>query len=237
MKLKKYFISLAVLIVFLPITVLAYEQRYAGSSSGYNISNPETAVGYYAKLPGKTARYVLYFEEPGGLHAELRIPDIPSADKNAMMQIYYKDQNGESNSLDLAYSEEEWEYYKDDFSGNGYYLGPKVNLEVASGTHSIIISSPPDNEKPYVLIIGDREDGSWKSEYRSFKELWKIKNSIYSELPLTAYKNVYGIVLAVPVMIVLGLLIYGAIKTYLNFKQTDEVLSGEMQSEKTDENT
>ncbi len=213
---------LVALIVFLPSAVLAYEPMYAGSSVRYNVDDPAKAVGYYAKLPGKTARYTVYFAEPGNLRVSLRIPDIPSADKNVMMQIHYKDENQESQHLDLSFSNDEWKYYKDEFTRNAYYLGPEANVEVASGTHSIVISSPPDNEKPYVLIIGDQEDESLGSTYTTFKELAKIKNEIYSELPLTAYINIYGVVLAIPVVMVLSLLFYGGIRTYLNFKKMDE---------------
>jgi hypothetical protein len=179
-------------------------------------------VGYYAKLPGKTARYVVYFAEPGNLHESLRIQYIPAEGKNVMMQIYYKDENQESQHLDLNFSNDEWKYYKDEFTRNAYYLGPEVNVAVASGTHSIVISSPPDNEKPYVLIIGDQEDESLGSAYTTIKELAKIKNEIYSELPLTAYVNIYGVVLAIPIVLVLSVLVYGSIRTYLNFKKMDE---------------
>lgn len=222
MKIKRYLIAILVIAGFIPVALFAYEPRFAGSSVKYNIEDPANAVGYYARLPGKSARYVINFKESGKLSASLRIPDIPSAGKNVAMQIGYRDLNGDQQKVDLVFSEDEWRYYKDEFTGNGYYLGPEFMADVSSGTHAITISSLPDNEKPYVLIIGNEEDESWQSSYRTFIELAKIKNQVYSEMPLTAYMNIYGIVLAVPVLLLAVLIIYGIVRTYLNFKKMDE---------------
>ncbi|GEM_PF-1266369 len=226
MREKKYIASFVFLLVIMPIAVFAYEPRFAGSEVKYDVEDPIHEIGYYAKLPGKPARYVINFAEPGELKAVLRIPDVPWATKNVMMHVNYKDQNGESQKADLIFEEDEWNYYKDEFTGNGYFLGPEFFVEVASGTHTITISSLPDNEKPYVLIIGNREDKSWRSAYRTFVELAKIKNQVYSEMPLTAYWNIYGIILVFPVLLITVLLIYGIVKTYLNFKKMDEQMSG-----------
>ncbi len=205
-----------------PLLGLAYEPVLVLGGAGYETKYSETAKGYYSRLIGVPMKFRFNLEESADLDVYLRIPDVPDADKNVTASLRYKDESGEFKKLDLIKPATEWEYYRDEFSGNGYYLGPEAHVKVASGTQTILISSEPDNEKPFVLIVGKNEDESLGSKYRTMIELGKIKNIVYSEFPLTAYYNYYGVLLLVPSILIFGLLIFWGIKTYLRIKKEDD---------------
>ncbi|MDF1497580.1 MAG: hypothetical protein P1P90_06030 [Patescibacteria group bacterium] len=222
MNLKKILVIAFLFLFTVPMQCLAYEPILLNYRAVYEVSDPLVAREYYSRLGAGPMRFRLVYEEPGDLDVTILIPDIPDAAKNVTGLLKYVDENGERQDLELSAKEDEWSYYRDDFSGNAYYLGPEAHVKVASGTHLLVVESRPDNEKPFVLKLGSEEDSSIEAKFRTMIEMGKVKNDVYSEFPLLAYNNFYGILLLIPFVLVVGLVVYLAIKTYLRIKKADE---------------
>lgn len=218
--------------ILFPNAVFAYQPYYVPRAERINIGNPEEAKGYYVQMHGKSVRFALKYDEPGEMNAELRIPNIPGAQKTLLMEVFYTDQNGEKQQLIKSLEESEWEYYKDEFTGNDYFIDQKINIAVASGTHIVRISSPPDDEKPFVFIIGENHEMDFADHYDRIIELGKIRNSVYQDFPFTAYYNYYGIIILIPSLIIVFLAIFIGIKIYLRIKREDE--QEDMEEERAD---
>ena len=229
----KFIFAVATFFVLLstPQMLLAYEPMLIPGSAAYEINEPDMARGYYSELNGIPMRFRLNFTEPGNLDVFLRVPAIANANKKVTANVKYKDTDGNMQQLELYKPEDEWIFYEDDFSGNAYYLGPEAHVSVSSGTHTILVSSEPDNEKPFVLVVGSREDQTLSARYRTMVESAKIKNFVYSEFPLLAFYNYYGLVLLMPAILIVTVIIYLGIGTYLKFRRADEEEMDENESE------
>lgn len=234
---KKYCVLILLFLFFSPTLVRAYQPLMVNGVAKIGVKDPNRAVGYYVRMPDKSVSFLLPYEESGQIKAELRIPKIPDAQKSILIEIFYTDISGEKRKLTKKPKDSNWEYYKDNFSGNEYFIAHKFNVEVASGTHLIRVSSPPDNEKPFVLILGDEKQESWKTHFYKMIELGKIKNSIYRELPISAYYNIYGIIILIPTVLLLMLLTLFAVKTYLRIKREDEMEEREVDESAEDAET
>ncbi len=210
------------IILLFPNEVLAYKPYYVPRAERINVTDPGDAKGYYVQMHGKTVSFVFKLDDPEVIDAELRIPNVPGAQKSLLMEVFYTDQNGEKQKLIKGPGESDWEYYKDDFTGNDYFIDQKINIAVASGTHVVRISSPPDNEKPFVFIVGKNNEMTLRDHYNKIIELGKIKNSVYHDFPFKAYYNYYGIILLIPTVLIIILAIFIGVKIYLRIKREDE---------------
>ncbi|MBD3281291.1 hypothetical protein GF391_00915 [Candidatus Uhrbacteria bacterium] len=223
MKVKKFFLILVLAYFIAPSVTYAYQPKLIRYSSSYTIQNPERGVAYYSELMGNKMRFLINFEKADDLVIKIRMPDMPESHANKIQaSLNYKNRDGEYVKETLALDEDEWSEYHDELTGNDYLLGPEFQAEVASGTHTLFITSPPDNEKPFVLIVGYMEDKSLGAQFEKIIELGKIKNMVYSEFPLKAYYNIYGVVLLIPTVVIVALIVFIAVKEYLRIKKQDQ---------------
>jgi len=100
--------------------------------------------------------------------------------------------------------EVDWTYFFEEFGGDGYYQGPEFKEEVEKGEYQIEVFSP-DNQGKYVLAVGEKEEFPLDETINTLLLLPSLKKNFFNKPPLTAYFNLIGLFLFVPLVILLAI--------------------------------
>jgi hypothetical protein len=218
---KKYTILVfAVIALLLPVVTRAFEPEIISFRVQQNVKYPDSAIGYFTELMGDHSRFVVDMGGTEDFDLALWIPDVTGATKDIDISVSYINENQHIIDENLTIPEDEWVLYTDEFTGNRYYKGPELHAKVSTGTPEIMISTK-SNENDFLLILGhdiEKQTISWDNMIA-----WgSIKNDVYAEFPLTAYYNIYGVLILIPTIIVVALIILIGVKEYLRIKKQDE---------------
>ncbi len=126
------------------------------------------------------------------------MPDLPAIEKDVSARVYFQDED----FLFLDGLEADWTYFFEEFGGDGYYQGPEVRVEAKEGGYRIEVFSP-DNQGKYVLAVGEKEEFPLDETVNTLLLLPQLKSSFFNKSPLTAYFNLIGLFLFIPVFVLL----------------------------------
>ena len=194
-------IVFALIIIIFLLTgggVLAHQPRIV-SQDLVEVQNPEVSQAFYGELQGQPAFFRIASPEPFVLYLNLLVPDLVAIDKDVSARVYF--QGEEIFFLDGLGAD--WAYFFEEFAGDSYYQGPEVREEVEKGEYEVEVFSP-DNQGKYVLAVGEKEEFPLGETVNTLLLLPKLKASFFDKSPLTAYFNLVGLFLLVPVLIVLA---------------------------------
>lgn len=99
-----------------------------------------------------------------------------------------------------------WQPYHEEFANDDYFKGPEIREQVKAGSYYIKVSSP-DNQGRYSLAIGEKEEFPPLEIARSLAELPKIKSQIFNKPAYTAYINIFGLFILVPLLLVIIIIV------------------------------
>jgi hypothetical protein len=125
----------------------------------YVIDDPTLSQAFYGTQNGFPHTYEIRTKEPFLLRAEVLIPDIDHATEN-VTGIIIKETGRQGRVEEVARmlaTDATWESFYEFWGGDSYRRGGVFEREVPAGVYRIEVSTP-DNESPYVLVVGTREE-------------------------------------------------------------------------------
>jgi len=156
MYLRIFFV--AILILSAPIFVEAQVPVLVDQTSLHDIeiiTDPVHAQAFYGMLDDFPHTYEIRVKEPFILRAEVLIPDIASA-KELVSGIIIRETGRQGKVTEVTRmlaKDASWESFYDFSGGDSYRRGGMYEAEVTPGVYRIEVSTP-DNDAPYVLVIG-----------------------------------------------------------------------------------
>jgi hypothetical protein len=122
------------------------------------ITHPEISQAFYGKLDDKPHTYEIRNSEPFLLSAALLLPDIEGVSRNvAVIVIKETGRQGEVREVTRILGKDAaWESFFEPWGGDRYLRGGVFSSQVDEGVYRIEVSAP-DNQSPYVLVIGSEE--------------------------------------------------------------------------------
>ncbi len=125
----------------------------------YSIDDPTLSQAFYGTQSGFPHTYEIRVKEPFLLRAEVLIPDTDKATEN-VTGIIIKETGRQGRVEEVARmlaKDASWESFYEFWGGDTYRRGGVFEREVEPGVYRIEVSTP-DNESPYVLVVGTREE-------------------------------------------------------------------------------
>lgn len=189
-------ILLILITICTPISVLAHQPHMVTSDS-ITVQKPEISQAFYAELHGQPQTYHITSDRPFHLYLQLTVPEIPHARTDFRITISREDHFLQR--FDGAAAT--WKTFNEPFGGDTYLAGPEYEDTAASpGNYRIVVSSP-DNQGKYVLAIGSIESFTLADWFQTLTVLPEVK-SFMGKSPFTAYFNLMGLSVLIPLVVV-----------------------------------
>ena len=168
-----------VLCFLFPVSVLASVPNLVEQTAITDIdhiSDPTLSQTFYGVLDGFPHTYEIRAKEPFTLYVEVLIPDTDSATENVNgIIIRETGQKGRVSEVARMLAQNaSWEPVHEFWGGNNYRMGGVYGAPVEQGVYRIEVSTP-DNEAPYVLVVGTREEFGAIGYFESIKRLMAVK--------------------------------------------------------------
>lgn len=199
---KSIIIFLIIFSMFFIPAVQAHQPRIVKESVITQIRNPEISQAFYGELKGEPAYFQIHSEQWFKLYVGILVPDIADVDKDWSVIISRKLDDIEEEMFLLNGENYEWEYFYDEFGGDGYFKGPELrsNSEgglprgtpVSGGTYNVKVFSP-DNQGKYVLVVGEQENFPLSEIINTAFVLPILKISFFNQSPLAIFNGLIGL--------------------------------------------
>jgi len=211
----KFFLKL-VLIFLLFITLFsvsfAHQPRLVEKETTV-IENPEISQAFYAELTGSPQNYTIQSDIPFKLYVGLLVPYLSDSDTDYIAKVT----SDTGLNVFLDGNSFEWEPFYEEFGGDDYLNGPEYmddsfeddyphGVLVDPGLYTIEVSSS-DNRGKYVLVVGEIESFSFSEIVNTIKTLPKLKSDFFEKSAFTAFFNLIGLFLFIPVILLVIFLI------------------------------
>ncbi len=187
---------------------IAHLPRIIGQEQTIKVIDPELSQAFYGQLQGVAVQYEIHSEKGFLLYANLLVPDLPDRRTDFIAKGMKVKKDG---SADLIFilegKEHEWESFYEPFAGDRYLKGPEYEIKTEPGTYIIEIGNPANAGK-YVLSLGKIESFTFAETIHTMKVLPALKRDFFEKSPLSAYFNIVGLFLFVPLWIVLLLIAF-----------------------------
>ena len=193
--------ALLILMMCVPISVLAHQPRMVTSDS-ITVHTPEISQAFYAELHGHPQTYLILADRPFHLFLQLTAPNIPNARTDFRFSVTHDAHLLQQ--FDGAATT--WKTFNEPFGGDTYLAGPEYEETAALPGHYRIVVSSPDNLGKYVLAIGNIESFTLADWLHTLAVLPKVK-SFMGKSPLTAYCNLMGLSVLVPLLMIVMVII------------------------------
>jgi hypothetical protein len=168
--------GVALLSGLLPGSALAHQPRLVGAATAVRVTEPEVSKAYYARLPGRPARYEITSGVPFTLYAQTTVPDVAHARRDLRMRIL-----GPTGQLaGLTTPPSRWKPFYEPFGGDHYLTGPEFRRRVPAGRYTVEVSDP-GNRGTYVLAIGEAEKWDPVEAARALAALPAIKHDYFGQ--------------------------------------------------------
>lgn len=140
------------------------------------ISDPTLSQAFYGKLNGFPETYEIRAKEPFHFHAEVLIPDIDAAKPivNGIIIREIGKQGKVTEVTRMLAKDAQWESFYEAWGGDSYRRGAAYDADVEAGVYRIELSTP-DNEVPYVLVVGTREESGGVGYFELVKRISDVK--------------------------------------------------------------
>jgi hypothetical protein len=141
------------------------------------IEDPTLSQSLYGTLDGFPHTYEVRADEPFLLRAAVLIPDTSFARENVSGIIIREiGQQGRVREVTRMLAQDaSWESFYDFSGGDSYRRGGVYEAEVEPGVYRIEVSTP-DNQAPYVLEIGTRDEFGTIGYMERVKRLMEVKS-------------------------------------------------------------
>ena len=160
----------------------AHQPQIVGSDTRVRVTDPETSRAFYARLPGRPARYVIYSASAFTFFAQTTVPDVHGARRDFRMRIA----GPQGQLADITTPPGKWEKFYEPFGGNNYLTGRKFRRRVPGGRYTIDVSNP-GNTGVYVLAIGDAEHWDPIAAAHALAVIPEIKHDYFGESQARAW--------------------------------------------------
>lgn len=185
--------------LILPQQAWAHQPRIV-SQETVQVENPEVSQAFYGELKGKSVNFEINSDTPFILYLNLLVPDLPGIDKDVSARVYFN----EEEIFFLDGTNFDWTSFFEEFAGDDYFKGPEVEKEVKQGKYLVEVFSP-DNQGKYVLAIGKKEEFPPGETVKTIFLLPQLKRDFFNKSPFTAFFNLIGLFLLIPIIILLVL--------------------------------
>lgn len=169
-------------LLFISITSSGHSPRIVGKGITV-IEKPEVSQAFYGELDGSPDYFQIESDKPFLLYVSILVPAIEDVQKDKSVEVT---RDGVL-ILELDAPESDWEYYYEEFGGDGYYEGPEAERNVTAGTYLIKVHSPQNRGK-YTLAVGKREEFSFSDALL----LPRLKSEFFGKSPLEALFGIVG---------------------------------------------
>ncbi len=200
------FTLLPIALIFLVAaqTEVAHLPRIIETEQKVTIEDPEISQAFYGKLQGFSVQYEIHSSTGFLLYVNLLVPDLPGISTDIIAEVNKQDEGSEQELMVILDGREhDWEEFFEPFAGDSYLRGPEFETQASPGTYSIKISHP-QNQGKYVLSIGKKEVFTFQETIHTIRVLPILKREFFEKSPLTAYFNIVGLFLSIPVLVLLA---------------------------------
>ncbi len=178
-----------------------------------SIDDPELSQAFYGRLNGYPHTYEIRSKVPFELHVQILLPEIRGVSEE-LSSIVIKEtgfRGRVSEVSRLLGRDATWESFYEPWGGDRYRKGGELTQEVEAGIYRIEMSTP-NNETPYVLVVGKREDFGGVGYFEMIGRIATVKE-FYGKSKLTVIQSpyVYGPLILV---VLSGVLYYVYRKRY-----------------------
>jgi hypothetical protein len=175
----RYSFALVALFFLVPMSALAHVPNIVEQTSILDIDqirDPMLSQAFYGTLDGFPHTYEIRAKEAFTLHVEVLIPDIESATENVSgIIIRETGQKGRVSEVTRMLAKDAtWESFYEFWGGDDYRKGGVYEAEVEPGVYRVEVSTP-ENEAPYVLIVGNREEFGAIGYFETIRRLMEVK--------------------------------------------------------------
>jgi len=186
-KVKKLFITIILLLVFLlPMVTSAHQPRIVKDNLTI-VTFPEISKAYYGTLSAEPAVYTITADKPFALYVSVLVPDI-AGQKKDVSAVILKD--GKQLAL-LDGTRFDWKKFFEDFGNDTYWQGPEYKAQAEAGTYEIRVSSTYNDSK-YSLVIGEIEAFDFKEGLNALTLIPELKKDFFNESPATFIFSPFG---------------------------------------------
>jgi hypothetical protein len=196
---KKILMLLSIIFLCISQKCGAHLPRLVNENSCENpviVNDPEISQAFYGRLDGAPHFFKIVSPEPFVLYANILVPEAMGARIDFVAEILHDDV-----SLSKL-SDGSWSHFYEHFAGDSYIKGPEFERRVDPGAYVIKISNE-DNLGYYILALGKKEWFVPSEIINVYRLLPYIKEEFFQKSPITAYCNLFTLLL---VLMMLGLL-------------------------------
>ncbi len=188
---KKYLLTILLIILGIPILALAHQPRLAAGNP-IIVSDPEVSKAYYGQLAGEPVIYKIHSDKPFALYVNILLPyqragtgALPPRDISATVS-----RDGEQLAV-LGGQNSNWEKYHEEFGYDDYWRGPEYKSQAPAGDYEVIVTSPLNKGK-YALAVGEIESFSFAETVNVYKVLPQLKRDFFGKSPANFIYSPFG---------------------------------------------
>lgn len=188
-------------LLFFFFSLTAHLPRLVSENSLENpviVTDPEISQAFYGRLTGKPDYFKIQSSQLFKLYVNILVPEVMGARIDFVADIF-RDQ-----TQIMTLKDAEWTHFYEHFAGDNYIRGPEFEQWVDSGAYVIKISNE-DNLGAYILAIGKKEWFTPSEILNTYRLLPYIKEEFFHKSPLTAYFNLFTLLLVGMVVLVISL--------------------------------
>lgn len=171
----------------------------ANEANPFMVNDPEISQAFYGYLDGAPQYFKIVNPEPFLLYVNILVPEAMGARID-----YVADITHDTESV-ATLKDGEWKHFYERFAGDSYIRGPEFERCVKPGAYVIKVSNE-DNLGYYILAIGKKENFTPREIINLYRLLPSIKAEFFQKSWLTAYWNLFTLLLVLLVLLIAWLL-------------------------------
>lgn len=178
---------------------LAHQPVLVQRAERVRVTEPDVSKAYYGELAGEPVTYTIDANRSFTLYVNILVPDVAGT-RQDVSAIILKDGRVLA-ALDATSTA--WPRIYEPFGGDYYFEGPEYRAKTGPGRHDVVVSTP-DNRGKYTLAIGEREEFPLAEVLRTLVVLPTLKREFFGKPAWTAYFNLIGLFIAVPILVLVS---------------------------------
>ena len=201
-------IPLTLVAFFLIPTLASAHQPRLVESEATQVIDPEISKAYYATLTGSPHTYTIDSPVDFDLYVGILVPDIKSADKSTVAEIF----KGDVKVATVGGSDASWKSFFEPFGQSSYLDGGEYKARAEAGVYTITVRSQ-NNDSKYSLAVGEIEAFDGAEGMNALSIIPELKREFFEESPISFIKSPFGWGLIVVMYLLAGIvgLLYRAI--------------------------
>jgi len=196
-------VTLGILVLILSLAAVsaacAHQPRIVSGYKVVEIRNTDVSQAFYGELDGRPQEFILTLQDKPDLYLGLLVPDIANIKTDISLVLA-----GEGNEYVLDGLQYTWEYFYEEYAGDGYLQGPELTKALPRGKYTIKVYSPRNLGK-YVLVVGKKEVFSPSEIWNMVKSLPYLKIKFFNKSVLHVFDGKVGKAELIIVVVIIGL--------------------------------